>query len=57
MNLGAALVGFSTQWSLGLPRAAVPASLAMVLAIGLGFGAFPARQASLLPPAEALRSE
>lgn len=56
-GLGAALVGLTTHWSLGLPRAALPASLAMVLVIGLGFGSFPARKASLLPPAEALRSE
>jgi len=29
----------------------------MVLVAGIGFGALPARQASLLPPMEALRSQ
>jgi ABC-type lipoprotein release transport system permease subunit len=33
------------------------ASLAMALITGLGFGAYPARRASLLPPIQALQVE
>ncbi len=55
--LGAAAVAFGTEWKVGLPLAALAASLAMTGATGLGFGAFPARKASLLPPIEALSAE
>jgi len=55
--LGAAAVAFGTEWKVGLPLAALVASLAMAGATGLGFGAFPARKASLLPPIQALASE
>src|SRR6185436_5466402 len=56
-GLGAAAVAFGTEWKVGLPLAALVASLAMAGATGLGFGAFPARKASLLPPIQALASE
>ena len=55
--LGAAAVAFGTEWKVGLPLGALLASLAMAAAAGLGFGAFPARRASLLPPIQALASE
>ena len=55
--LGTAAVAFGTDWKVGLPFEALLASLAMASAIGLGFGALPARKASLLPPIQALASE
>jgi putative ABC transport system permease protein len=54
---GAMLVAMFTDWRLGMPMDALLASAAMVLVTGLGFGAIPARQAALLPPMEALRSQ
>jgi putative ABC transport system permease protein len=53
-GLGAAAVGFGTQWPVAVPLATLVGSLAMALSIGLGFGAFPARRAALLPPIQAL---
>jgi putative ABC transport system permease protein len=55
-GLGAAAVAFATDWRIGLPLEALLASLAMAAATGLGFGAVPARKASLLPPIQALRT-
>jgi len=52
--IGAAAVALGTEWTLAVPVNALVASIAMVLIAGLGFGAFPARKASLLPPIEAL---
>ena len=52
--IGAAAVALGTEWTLAVPVDALLASIAMVLITGLGFGAFPARKASLLPPIEAL---
>jgi putative ABC transport system permease protein len=56
-GIGAAAVAFGTEWKIGLPLEALLASLAMAAATGLGFGAFPARKASLLPPIQALKTE
>jgi putative ABC transport system permease protein len=55
--LAAAIVAISTHWTIAAPIEALLASLAMVLIIGLGFGAYPARLASRLPPIGALRTE
>jgi putative ABC transport system permease protein len=55
--LGAGAVAFGTNWKVGMPLEAFVASLAMAGATGLGFGAFPARKASLLPPIQALATE
>lgn len=55
--LGAGAIALGTEWKVGLPLEAFLASLAMALLLGLGFGAFPARKASLLPPIEALATE
>jgi putative ABC transport system permease protein len=55
--LGAAAVAFGTGWNVGVPVAALLSSLGMALMIGLGFGAFPARKASMTPPIEALLAE
>jgi putative ABC transport system permease protein len=56
-GLGAAAVALGTEWKVGLPVEALLASLAMAVVSGLGFGAFPARKASLLPPIQALAAE
>jgi ABC-type antimicrobial peptide transport system permease subunit len=50
------IVAALTDWHVAVPVDALVASAAMVLVAGLGFGVIPARQASLLPPMEALRS-
>lgn len=55
--LGAGAVAFATEWKVGLPLEALLASLAMAAATGLGFGAFPATRAALLPPVQALAAE
>jgi putative ABC transport system permease protein len=52
--LGATMLSMGTEWKVGLPTEAVVASLAMTALTGLGFGAFPARRAALLPPIQAL---
>lgn len=54
--LGGLLMNLTTAWTLAVPVDALLVSVAMVLIAGLGFGAFPARRASLMPPIEALRS-
>jgi putative ABC transport system permease protein len=56
-TLGAVGVALATTWTVGVPAAAVLSSFGMALVIGLGFGAFPARQASLVPPIDALLAE
>jgi putative ABC transport system permease protein len=55
--LGAGAVALGTEWKVAVPVEALLASLAMATVTGLGFGAFPARKASLLPPIQALSSE
>lgn len=55
--LGALAVALATEWKVGLPLEALLASLAMTLVTGLGFGAFPARKAALLPPIQALSTK
>jgi putative ABC transport system permease protein len=55
--LGAGAVALGTQWHLGLPVGALVASLAMAIVVGLGFGAFPARKAALLPPIRAMNRD
>jgi len=56
-GLGAFVVNLASQWTLGWPVGASLLSAAMVVVAGIGFGAFPARRASLLPPMEALRAQ
>lgn len=55
-GIGAVLVMFGSDWTLAVPTRALIASMVMVIIAGLGFGAIPARKASLLPPIEALRT-
>jgi putative ABC transport system permease protein len=54
---GATAVALSTTWTIGVPWEALLVSVGMAMTIGLGFGAFPALRASLIPPIQALRTE
>src|SRR5262245_10457868 len=54
---GATVVELSTAWKTGVPWEALLVSLGMAMTIGVGFGAVPARKASLVPPIQALRRE
>jgi putative ABC transport system permease protein len=54
---GAVVVALSTSWKVAIPWEALLASLGMAMTIGLGFGAVPARRASVIPPIQALRTE
>jgi putative ABC transport system permease protein len=54
---GATAVALSMTWNVDVPFEMLLVSLGMALTIGLGFGAFPARRASLIPPIQALRPE
>ena len=56
-GLGTAALALGTSWKVAVPVTALVASLAMALITGLGFGAVPARRASLLPPIRALGTE
>lgn len=55
--VGGTAIAFGTSWKIAAPVNAILASLAMALITGLGFGAYPALRASLLPPIQALRVE
>jgi len=55
--LGLAVAAAVTDWSIGMPLDGLVTSLLMVVGLGFGFGAIPARRAARLPPAVALRSE
>jgi putative ABC transport system permease protein len=54
---GSVTVALLTTWKIGVPVASLLVSLSMALTIGFGFGAFPARRASRIPPIEALVAE
>jgi putative ABC transport system permease protein len=54
---GATAVALSTSWNVAAPLEMLLVSLGMAMTIGLGFGALPARRASLIPPIQALRTE
>lgn len=54
--VSASAVQVSTAWRIATPVQAILASFAMAVIIGLGFGAIPARKASLIPPVRALGS-
>ena len=53
-SLGSMAIGLATKLELALPYGAMNASFAMAILVGLGFGAWPARRASLIPPIRAL---
>lgn len=52
--LGGIALAMGTEWKVALPAEALLASFLMALVTGVGFGALPARKASLLPPIRAL---
>jgi putative ABC transport system permease protein len=52
--LGGVALAVGTSWKVALPAEAALASFLMALATGMGAGALPARQASRLPPIQAL---
>lgn len=54
---GALVVGWTTRWHTVIPLDYVGLALVVSLSLGLFFGAYPARRASLLFPIEALRAE
>ena len=55
--LGTAMVAFLARWRVAVSPQMLAASLATVLIAGLGFGIWPARKASLIPPIRALQME
>jgi putative ABC transport system permease protein len=55
--LGVAMVAFFARWRVAISPQILLVSLGTVLAAGLGFGTWPARKASLIPPIRALQME
>jgi putative ABC transport system permease protein len=55
--IGATVIALGTSWKVAVPLDALFTSLGMAATTGLGFGAFPAKKASLLPPIQALLAE
>jgi putative ABC transport system permease protein len=55
--LGTAAISLGTAWKIVWPMKAALASLMMAAATGFGFGALPARRASVMPPIQALAAE
>ena len=53
-SLGSMAIGLGTKLDLALPSTAMSDAFAMAILVGLGFGAWPARRASLIPPIRAL---
>jgi putative ABC transport system permease protein len=54
---GAVIVGWTTRWQTIVPLEIVGLGLLVSLSIGLFFGVYPARRASMLFPVDALRAE
>ncbi|MEP6620647.1 MAG: ABC transporter permease [bacterium] len=55
--VGAVTVAVRTTWPIVAPIPAVAASFTMAVLMGLGFGAMPARRASMIPAVRALSSQ
>ena len=53
----AQLIGWALGWPVSVPFSAMALSIGIATAVGLLFGIYPARRASLLDPIDALRSE
>jgi putative ABC transport system permease protein len=50
-------LGFWTAWETTVSTESIVFALVFALAVGLFFGVYPARRASLLDPVDALRAE
>jgi putative ABC transport system permease protein len=55
--LGAAIVVLAAHWKVAVSLSMLLASLGIVVIAGIGFGTYPARKASLIPPIRALQVE
>jgi putative ABC transport system permease protein len=55
--LGSISVGIGTSWAISISPTSVMLAFGFSLLVGLFFGVYPARRASLLDPIDALRSE
>jgi ABC-type antimicrobial peptide transport system permease subunit len=55
--VSARLIGWSLEWPTSVSIASMALALGIAAAIGLIFGSYPARRASLLDPIDALRTE
>jgi putative ABC transport system permease protein len=53
-GFGIGAVALGTGWTIGIPVEAGGLALGIVVAIGIGFGALPARRAARIPPVEAI---
>ncbi|MBP6307167.1 MAG: ABC transporter permease, partial [Opitutaceae bacterium] len=53
-GLGTLAISIGTGWTVGIPVEAGGLALGIVVAIGVGFGALPARRAARIPPVAAI---